>query len=152
MTLEQRDWTPSSLFLGFRSQSPDQCSFSVDATKATTGDDEENDLRVERTSSKNSVLVTLPEVVELSLIVVPVTKEDDIVHNYQIPSDDCFAHLEVQFRFYGLSSKDEGVLGQTYQPDFKNPAKLGVAMPVVDITLYRLWFLYVFPSWGSLQG
>jgi len=25
----------------------------------------------------------------------------------------------------------EGVLGRTYQPDFQNPAKSGVAMPVV---------------------
>ncbi|KAH0986736.1 hypothetical protein GBA52_013913 [Prunus armeniaca] len=85
-----------------------------------------------RTSSKNSVLITLPEVAEISVNVVPVTKkEDDRIHNYQIPSDDCFAHLEVQFRFYGLSSNVEGVLGRTYQPDFKNPAKPGVAMPVV---------------------
>uniref|UniRef100_A0A2N9J8C8 Late embryogenesis abundant protein LEA-2 subgroup domain-containing protein n=1 Tax=Fagus sylvatica TaxID=28930 RepID=A0A2N9J8C8_FAGSY len=91
----------------------------------------ENDIVVERTSDKNSVIVTLPEVAEISVNVVPVTKEDDRIHNYQIPSHDCFAHLEVQFRFYGLSSKVEGVLGRTYQPDFKNPAKPGVAMPVV---------------------
>ncbi|XP_059664531.1 uncharacterized protein LOC132310368 [Cornus florida] len=91
----------------------------------------ENDLKVERTSSKNSVLVTLTEIAEVSVNVVPVSEEDDKIHNYQIPSDDCFAHLEVQFRFYGLSSKVEGVLGRTYQPDFKNPAKPGVAMPVV---------------------
>nr|AFK37226.1 unknown [Lotus japonicus] len=91
----------------------------------------ENQLRVERTSSKNSVLVNLPEVAEISINVVPVTKEDSKIHNYQIPDDDCFAHLEVQFKFYGLSSKVDGVLGRTYQPDFQNPAKLGVAMPVV---------------------
>lgn len=91
----------------------------------------ENRLRVERTSSKNSVMVTLPEVAEISVNVVPVTKEDSRIHNYQIPDDDCFAHLEVQFKFYGLSPKVEGVLGRTYQPDFQNPAKPGVAMPVV---------------------
>ncbi|KAJ7948601.1 Root cap/late embryogenesis-like protein [Quillaja saponaria] len=90
-----------------------------------------DNLRVERTSNKNSVIVTLPEVAEISVNVVPVTKEDSRIHNYQIPTDDCFAHLEVQFRFYGLSSKVEGVLGRTYQPDFENPAKPGVAMPVV---------------------
>ena len=88
-------------------------------------------IRVERIASKNSVLVTIPEVAEISVNVVLVTHEDDKIHNYQIPSDDCFAHLEVQFRFYGLSSNVEGVLGRTYQPDFKNPAKAGVAMPVV---------------------
>ncbi|ONI12867.1 hypothetical protein PRUPE_4G188100 [Prunus persica] len=135
----------------------DSNSFSLEATKASAWDDEidlltftyngeelvipeshlsvwqspGNVIRVERTSSKNSVLITLPEVAEISVNVVPVTKEDDRIHNYQIPSDDCFAHLEVQFRFYGLSSNVEGVLGRTYQPDFKNPAKPGVAMPVV---------------------
>lgn len=67
----------------------------------------------------------------MSVNVVPVTKEDSRIHNYQIPDNDCFAHLEVQFKFYDLSSKVEGVLGRTYQPDFQNPAKLGVAMPVV---------------------
>ncbi|MFS7987749.1 hypothetical protein Hanom_Chr11g01026581 [Helianthus anomalus] len=53
------------------------------------------------------------------------------MHNYQIPSNDNFAHLEVQFRFFGLSSNVEGILGRTYHPDFENPAKPGVAMPVV---------------------
>ncbi|KAH7544193.1 hypothetical protein ACOSP7_030706 [Xanthoceras sorbifolium] len=135
----------------------DSQTFSLEATRASTWDDDidhlkftyngqelvipeghlsswqspESNIRVERTSTKNSVLVTLPDVAEISINVVPVTKEDDRIHNYQIPSDDCFAHLEVQFRFYGLSSKVEGVLGRTYQPDFKNPAKPGVAMPVV---------------------
>lgn len=135
----------------------DSETFSLETTRAATWDDEidhlkfthngqelvipeghlsgwksqENNLQVQRTSSKNSVLVTLPEIAEISINVVPVTKQDDRIHNYQIPVDDCYAHLEVQFRFYGLSSKVEGVLGRTYQPDFKNPAKPGVAMPVV---------------------
>lgn len=135
----------------------DSHTFSVESTKATAWDNEvdhlkftydgmeleipegnpsvwqstENAVKVERTSNKNSALITIPEVAEISVNVVPVTKEDDRIHNYQIPSDDCFAHLEVQFRFFGLSSEVEGVLGRTYQPDFVNPAKPGVAMPVV---------------------
>ncbi|KAI4333716.1 hypothetical protein L6164_018489 [Bauhinia variegata] len=135
----------------------DSHNFSLEATPAAIWDDEvdhlklhydgkeldipesefsawqcpENKLRLERTSSQNSVLITLPEVAEISVNVVPVTKEDSRVHNYQIPDDDCFAHLEVQFKFHGLSPKVEGILGRTYQPDFQNPAKLGVAMPVV---------------------
>lgn len=88
-------------------------------------------LKIERTESRNSVIVTIQEIAEISVTVVPVTKEDDRIHNYQIPPNDCFAHLEVQFRFFELSPKVEGVLGRTYQPDFKNPAKPGVAMPVV---------------------
>ncbi|PON68461.1 Root cap [Trema orientale] len=135
----------------------DSNTFSLEATPVSTWDDQvdhlkfsfngqnlvvpdghmsfwecpETRLRVQRTSSRNSVMVDIPEVAEVSVNVVPVTKEDDRIHNYQIPQNDCFAHLEVQFRFHGLSSNVEGVLGRTYQPDFENPAKPGVAMPVV---------------------
>ena len=34
-------------------------------------------------------------------------------------------------KFFNLSPNVEGVLGRTYQPDFKNPAKAGVSTPVV---------------------
>lgn len=131
--------------------------FSVEATKTAVWDDETDHLKfsyngdevilpqvplsvwrsqkggikAERISSKNVVIVSIPDVLEIAVNVVPVTKEDDRVHNYQIPSDDCFAHLEVQFRFFSLSPEVEGVLGRTYRPDFENPAKPGVAMPVV---------------------
>ncbi|KAL3736220.1 hypothetical protein ACJRO7_025213 [Eucalyptus globulus] len=132
-------------------------SFSLESTRAETWDDqfdhlifsyngnviempqnsmsrwcsEAKDIKVERVSSKNSVSVTLKDACEIMVNVVPITKEDDRIHRYMLPSDDCFAHLEVQFRFFGLSPKVEGVLGRTYQPDFVNPAKPGVAMPVV---------------------
>lgn len=86
---------------------------------------------MERVASKNSVMVTLKDVAEILVNAVPITKEDDRIHNYQVPSDDCFAHLEVQFRLFALSQKVEGVLGRTYRLDFENPAKPGVAMPVV---------------------
>lgn len=135
----------------------DSHSFSLEAQRATTWDNEvdhlkftydgeevvipdgrlsqwkssKGDIIVQRTSTSNSVLVTLPETAEISVNVVPITKEDDRIHKYEIPKDDCFAHLEVQFRFHGLSPKVEGVLGRTYQPDFKNPAALGIAMPVL---------------------
>lgn len=88
-------------------------------------------IKIERTLEKNSAVIQFPEIAEISVNVVPVTEEDDRIHNYRIPADDCFAHLEVQFRFYEVSKKVEGVLGRTYQPDFVNPAKPGVAMPVV---------------------
>lgn len=86
---------------------------------------------MERTASKNSINIILAEIAEISINVVPITEKDNRVHNYQIPSDDCFAHLEVQFRFFGLTTEVEGVLSRTYRPDFENPAKRGVAMPVV---------------------
>lgn len=132
-------------------------SFSIEATRAAKWDSEmdhlrfsyngneltvpegtpstwhslNDDFKVERSASKNSAAITIRGVAEISVNVVPVTKEDSLIHNYQIPSDDCFAHLEVQFRFLSLSPRVEGVLSRTYQPDFENPAKPGIAMPVV---------------------
>jgi hypothetical protein len=88
-------------------------------------------LVVERTAKSNRVTVVIPDLVEISVNVVPVTKEDDRIHRYQIPADDCFAHLEVQFKFLHLSENVEGVLGQTYRPGFQNPVKRGVPMPVM---------------------
>ncbi|PRQ31404.1 hypothetical protein RchiOBHm_Chr5g0035121 [Rosa chinensis] len=132
-------------------------SFSVEATKVATWNNQidhlrfthngndvvleegylstwyspEKDIKVERIASKNSVIVSLKDVAEIMINVVPVTKEDDRIHNYQVPENDCFAHLEAQFKFFALSPKVEGVLGRTYRPDFENPAKPGVAMPVI---------------------
>ncbi|KAK7324604.1 hypothetical protein VNO77_28304 [Canavalia gladiata] len=151
--LENRDFTwIQALGILFNSQ-----SFSLEATKTSQWDHNvdhlklicngnhvvlakgslstwyspQKEVKVERVASKNSVMVTLKDVAEILVNVVPVTKEDDRIHSYQVPSDDCFAHLEVQFRFFALSSKVDGVLGRTYRLDFENPAKLGVAMPVV---------------------
>ncbi|KAL3639879.1 hypothetical protein CASFOL_014847 [Castilleja foliolosa] len=89
------------------------------------------DVTLERISSTNSVIVSINEIVEIGVNVVPITKEDDRVHNYKIPSDDCFAHLEVQFKFFDLSREVEGVLGRTYRPDYESPNRLGLAMAVV---------------------
>ncbi|CAH1415758.1 unnamed protein product [Lactuca virosa] len=91
----------------------------------------EGNIQVERTATTNSITVNILDLAEISVNVIPVSEEDSKIHNYQIPANDSFAHLEVQFRFFGLSSKVEGILGRTYRPDFENPAKQGVAMPVV---------------------
>ncbi|KAJ4907617.1 Late embryogenesis abundant (LEA) protein-related [Raphanus sativus] len=131
--------------------------FSLDAAKSATWDSEvdhlkfsfdgqdlsvpeetlatwyspDKDIKIERVTLRNSVIVTIKDKAEIMVNVVPVTKEDDRIHSYKVPSDDCFAHLEVQFKFFNLSPKVDGILGRTYKPDFQNPAKPGVAMPVV---------------------
>lgn len=86
---------------------------------------------VERTDDVNTARVTVPGLVEIDVKVVPIGEEENRVHNYQLPSDDAFAHLESQFKFVKLSENVEGILGKTYRPGYVSPAKKGVAMPVV---------------------
>ncbi|CAH1452597.1 unnamed protein product [Lactuca virosa] len=86
---------------------------------------------VERTDDTNTVRVTVGGLVEIDMKAVPVTKEDDKTHNYQLPSNDAFAHFETQFKFLKLSDDVEGILGKTYRPGYVSPVKRGVAMPLM---------------------
>ena len=52
--------------------------------------------------SKNFATLLLSEAVGIS-VNVPVTEEDNRIHNNETPSNDSFAHLEVQFRFFNLN-------------------------------------------------
>ncbi|XVE59814.1 hypothetical protein DITRI_Ditri05aG0077100 [Diplodiscus trichospermus] len=92
---------------------------------------EEREVVVERTDEKNSVRVKVYGLVEIDIRVRPIGKEENRVHNYQLPDDDAFAHLETQFKFTNLSDLVEGVLGKTYQPDYVSPVKRGVPMPMM---------------------
>lgn len=136
---EDHSFTLSATQTSSWDNSLDQLSFTFDDTTIYVDEgylsswtSPSNKLNVERTSMVNSVTVTLQNVFEIMVTVVPVTKEDDRIHKYQIPENDCFAHLEVQFKFLKLSEKVEGVLGQTYRPDFENPVKRGVSMPIMS--------------------
>ncbi|KAG6415403.1 hypothetical protein SASPL_122814 [Salvia splendens] len=86
---------------------------------------------VERTDDVNTVRVTVAGLVEIDVRVTPIGEEENRVHNYQLPSDDAFAHLETQFRFANLSDRVDGILGITYRPGYVSPAKKGVLMPLV---------------------
>ncbi|KAK7262330.1 hypothetical protein RJT34_29898 [Clitoria ternatea] len=100
-----------------------------DAEWRANGDEKE--VVVERTDETNSVRVTVAGLVELDISVKPIGEQENKVHNYQLPSDDAFAHLEVQFRFKKNTDNFEGVLGQTYRPGYVSPVKRGVAMPMM---------------------
>ncbi|XP_017610138.1 uncharacterized protein LOC108456056 [Gossypium arboreum] len=92
---------------------------------------EEREVIVERTEETNGVKVTVAGLVELNVKVRAIGEHENKVHNYQLPADDAFAHLETQFKFTGLTNLAEGVLGQTYRPDYVSPVKRGVAMPMM---------------------
>ncbi|KAM6578858.1 hypothetical protein CsatB_030695 [Cannabis sativa] len=86
---------------------------------------------LERTDDYNSVRVVVAGLLEIDIKVKPIGKKENIVHNYQIPNGDSFAHLETQFKFFDLSDSVEGVLGQTYRPGYVSPVKVGVPMPMM---------------------
>ncbi|KAK3206019.1 hypothetical protein Dsin_020065 [Dipteronia sinensis] len=86
---------------------------------------------VERTADTNCVRVTVAGLVQMDVKVRPIGAEENRVHNYQLPDNDAFAHLETQFRFSNLSDIVEGVLGKTYRPDYVSPVKRGVPMPMM---------------------
>ncbi|KAM7257205.1 hypothetical protein ACFE04_012946 [Oxalis oulophora] len=86
---------------------------------------------VERTDELNNVRVSVSGLVQIDIKVRPIGKMENLVHKYQIPKNDAFAHLETQFKFFDLSDLVEGVLGKTYRPDYVSPVKRGVAMPMM---------------------
>jgi hypothetical protein len=88
-------------------------------------------LTLNRIGAANAVDLTIKEKMGVALTVVPIGQKESRAHGYDIRDDDCFAHFDMQFRFYNLSSSVNGVLGQTYQPEYVNPTKRGVAMPVM---------------------
>ena len=93
---------------------------------------EDRQVVVERTNNTNNVRVKMARFVELYIKIRPIGKEENKVHNYRLPDDDAFAHLETQFKFSNLSDLVEGVLGKTYKPNYVTSVKISVPMPSYD--------------------
>ncbi|XP_051146567.1 vegetative cell wall protein gp1 isoform X2 [Andrographis paniculata] len=86
---------------------------------------------VKRDSDANSVTLRVDGLFEISATAVPITAQESAVHNYGITEEDTFAHIELGFKFFALSGKVNGILGQTYGSNYVSRVKMGVPMPVL---------------------
>uniref|UniRef100_A0A7N0U7G1 Root cap n=1 Tax=Kalanchoe fedtschenkoi TaxID=63787 RepID=A0A7N0U7G1_KALFE len=88
-------------------------------------------LTITRTLDVNAVEVEVDGNFKIKAVVVPITQEDSRIHKYGVTQEDCFAHLDLSFKFYAISGEVDGVLGQTYANNYVSKAKIGVSMPVL---------------------
>lgn len=91
----------------------------------------ETALVIQRLADTNKVKVQVEGLFEIVAHVVPITSEESRVHGYDVTEEDCFAHLELNFKFESTSKTVDGVLGQTYRSDYRSRVKMAAPMPVM---------------------
>ncbi|KAL6868147.1 hypothetical protein ACP4OV_014992 [Aristida adscensionis] len=88
-------------------------------------------LSVTRTDAVNAVAVELDGVFAISANAVPITDDESRVHGYGKADGDSLVHLDVTYKFHGLTKGVDGVLGQTYRPDYVNKLDVTAKMPIM---------------------
>ncbi|KAG8375597.1 hypothetical protein BUALT_Bualt10G0117000 [Buddleja alternifolia] len=113
------------LDLSYDDQSIDLAGGEGATWKPATG------VTITRSRDTNSVVIEVSRNFQIKATVVPITAEDSKIHKYGVTDEDCFAHLDLGFKFYSLSGEVNGVLGQTYGSGYVSRVKMGVDMPVL---------------------
>ncbi|XP_062197346.1 uncharacterized protein LOC133900250 [Phragmites australis] len=91
-------------------------------------------LSITRTDAANAVTVELDGVFSISANAVPITDDESRIHSYGKTGTDSLVHLDLQYKFFGLAKDVDGVLGQTYRPDYINTLDVSAKMPVMGGT------------------
>ncbi|XP_062182206.1 uncharacterized protein LOC133886551 [Phragmites australis] len=88
-------------------------------------------LSVTRMDTVNTVMVDLAGVFSISANAVPITDEDNRVHKYGRTEKDSLVHLDLGFQFHNLTKDVDGVLGQTYRPNYVSKLDIKAKMPIM---------------------
>ncbi|CAM0883485.1 unnamed protein product [Alopecurus aequalis] len=88
-------------------------------------------LSVARTDNFNTVTIELDGVFTITANAVPVTDEDSRIHDYGKSGSDSVVHLDMGFKFHSLTKDVDGVLGQTYRPDYISKVDISAKTPIM---------------------